>query len=310
MATKPPNKTTQPEPTPTHKYTYSQILALAPKHNPETLTFIFENTDPARLLRAGQSIDSRHIFDAAPDFFSSTNSLWETLSADQRDDIFGYSPAYNFVYAHELARLDRVKKKADQAASISEADKIRILGDFKTTMVKGRALRDKTVRALRDHLGKTPARDELLALRGKSDTWQNLQSGLEKVADVLERHRKDAQRAKMFDGINLTAALVTRLRDHAAALGPLGEKADIVNTSDAGAAQREVDQQDGRVIHVVTLIYRAFRDAHNDDPTIGVPKLGGMSGAVIGYMQGGGGAVEEPAGGGNGDGTEAGKQGG
>ena len=43
------------------------------------------------------------------------------------------------------------------------------------------------------------------------------------------------------------------------------------------ATQRELDAQDGRVLHVVGKIYAAFRSAAKDDARVVVPELGRLS---------------------------------
>ena len=43
---------------------------------------------------------------------------------------------------------------------------------------------------------------------------------------------------------------------------------------DRNVTQRELDAQDGRVVHLIALVFGAFRDATRRDPAIALPDLG------------------------------------
>jgi hypothetical protein len=93
----------------------------------------------------------------------------------------------------------------------------------------------------------------------------------EVVASVLKAATDDTRSA--YASIGIDDALAESLQAQAKTLR---EASDVASGGDPSKSvgQRELDLQDGRVLHVITHIYRAFREAHGITATVVQPPLG------------------------------------
>ena len=75
--------------------------------------------------------------------------------------------------------------------------------------------------------------------------------------------------------VRLNAAYEQRLRD--AAVTVVTTDRDASAAAQEGVSQEELDDADGRVMHVVDWGYRAFKEANELDDAIRVPELGTLA---------------------------------
>lgn len=268
-------KTPEP-PKPTTPDTLDDIIAHGPSHDAKLRGLIFRHVREDSLLARGQSIDTQDILDSAPDFWNSARGAYAALSEAKRKLILGYSPALDSIFAHDLGVLVGKHKAYLAHSSSSATARARAKKELAQAEEHAMGLRDRVARAARDYLADSSDRDALLASKGTAETWATLRDGVSNVAKVLEDLRKNPEMVALFDAVNLPASLISELRAAGAALDARGKAADAI-APETRVTKRELDVQDGTVLHLVGLIWRAFRDAHNQDETILVPKLGKMA---------------------------------
>ncbi len=84
--------------------------------------------------------------------------------------------------------------------------------------------------------------------------------------------KPEAQRA-LVASMGLNDAQVAALAAAAESIRSTQRDLALV-LDDRNVTQRELDAQDGRVVHLIALVYGAFRDATRRDPAIALPDLG------------------------------------
>lgn len=270
-------------------HTIDDVIAAGQHFDPLIQKLVYRNVPEENLVARGQRLDSADILGAVPDFFSDARFIWGGLNAAQRKLVIGYTPEYDAILAHETGVL-RDKHRAFLAAgSTSAADRVQKKGAANRARTRARKLRDQAFTALRPLIPP----DDALALvvsKGSAETYTSMQLGVEQIAARIEQHRADAELAPLLDKIGLTAAFVAELAAIAIEVARTGAAADAVDPTKR-VTQRQLDLHDGRVLHLVRIVERAFNAAHEHDATILVPRLGAMAAAFDGHRGGGGAAA-------------------
>lgn len=254
----------------------------------------FRGADPAWMLSTGQTVSSEVILRDGTDFVRSVRAIWANLSAEQRLAATGYNPDLDAVLAHELSVLRDDNARYDklaQAAGSSLAERRQRARD---AYADGIITRQANYQTLRDYLGaEHPVVVGLGTAMRAAQSAETLAQGLDAVADALHRtrhgvdgHPASAELREDLDFAGLGDATVTALRAHATRVRETAELADA-RPKDLAAAQRTLDLQDGRVLHVMGIILRGFRRARRRFPTTLLPVLGDL-GRVFNVSRGGG----------------------
>jgi hypothetical protein len=257
--------------------TIDSLLELLGPPNDRLRQLLYRNVPEARLLALGKRVDSDDILDAIPEFLGMVREIHAQLAPGQRKLFVGYTPAFDPILIDETVKLRERKRLFDARPSAGAATQARQRKALRQLMSASTALRDQAAVAMRDILGASEDAAELETIKGTAETADKLAVGLERIANLIEiHHRRDSEIAELFDEVQLTAEYVTELRQTASTLRTTSSAADFASP-ETRVTQRMLDVQDGVVLHLMGLIYRAFREAHNRDQAILLPPLGRLA---------------------------------
>jgi len=146
---------------------------------------------------------------------------------------------------------------------------------------------------LRDLLGAGhPVMAGLATAMKAAETTDVAADGLAAVADAIARLRADdAELRDDLDLVKLDDACVASMRDVAAKAREAARLAEA-KPQELAAAQRALDLQDGRVLHAIGVVTRAFRRARRSDATMLAPELGPLA-RIFGAGGGRGGSDDD-----------------
>jgi hypothetical protein len=250
------------------------LLELLGTPNDRLRHLLYRNVPEARLLALGKRVDSDDILEAIPEFLGTVRDIHAQLEPGQRKLFVGYTPAFDPILIDETAKLRERKRLFDARPSAGAATQARQRKALRQLMNAGTALRDQAAVAMRDILGANDDAAELETIKGTAETADKLAVGLERIANLIEIHqRRDPEIAELFEEVQLTVEYVRELRETASTLRAASSAADFASP-ETRVTQRMLDVQDGVVLHLMGLIYRAFREAHNRDEAILLPPLG------------------------------------
>lgn len=246
------------------------------------------------LLKLGKRAASSDILDAMPAFVAGAWTTWNAQPDAARPRFVGFTPKYVPLLVAEALALDALHKRfvaQDADAVVEVGRRRRALQD---AVSLGVMLRDQCARALRRKLrGDASAIEALDAATGTAGEPAKLVAGLRLVAKTLKDLRRAATptRREHLDEVRLTDSYAAQLED----------QADAVEAAESAAraavakvvTQDALDLQDGRVLHLVDSVWRAFRDAAAFVPGLAAPPLGAMTSAVAPSLSSRAGATEE-----------------
>lgn len=239
---------------------------------------VFKGYDAEKGLLLGQRTATERILDTAPGFVRSVEALWDSFSHTQRRTLVGYTPAVLSVLLAECAALKVCNSRYDLAAQRSLATRAQRESAARDAMRKGRDLRDQVGATLRTLHGASALSDDGVSRAFSSaETAEDLALRLCDVARYIERTLAavDAETREAYAALLLDDALVAEIRGQAAEVRATA--ADLNDTEDMRVCQRQLDLQDGRVLHVIGMIHGAFRGAARRDATMLAPDLGALS---------------------------------
>ncbi len=254
--------------------TLQELATLLPPPDPSRREALFAAVSEADLVGMGIRTASDRILFDAPAFFDATYTIHGSLNPEKRSLLTGFSISLLGIAVDEAIKLQALHEAQRETARTGGADKAQAVTTLATRRRDALTLRNNAIRAIRPYLPTEELRARLNALRGTADTPQKLADGLRGVAETLDEVRAHSSAAvvALLDEVGLGQSYAKNLRDTAARL----LEADLAA---AGApphrmvSQRELDTQDGRVLHVMGIIYRAFQAGHDSDETILVPPL-------------------------------------
>ena len=243
----------------------------------------FRGADPAWMLSTGQTVASEVILRDGTDFVRSVRSIWQAMSTEQRAAAVGYNSALDAVLVHELVTLRDESARYDKLALIAGSTLAERRQRAKDAWTDGVISRQVYFQALRDYLGEKHATVVGLAPSVRAaESADGLARGIEHVAGAIHttrhgdaEHPASAELREDLDFAGLTDDVVTALRKQAATVRETAELADA-RPKDLTAAQRSLDMQDGRVLHVIGIVLRGFRRARRRFPEMLVPVLGDL----------------------------------
>lgn len=252
----------------------------------------FRGADETWMLARGQETATELILDEGCAFVRSTLAIWASLTPTQRARVLGYDPALDAVLVEELVELRARNAAYDRLARGSGTTVGERRQREKESFSAGVTLRQNVFQTLRDVLGSEHA--VVVGLAGamkRAASAEVLANGLVTLADTLHRarhgddqHPPNAELVEDLDLAKLSDATEVELRLAARDVLDTAELASA-RPQDLAAAQRALDVQDGRVLHVVGLVVRAFRRARRADETMLVPELGDLA-RVFGITNG------------------------
>jgi hypothetical protein len=221
-------------------------------------------------LGLGTEFTSADILESVPRFLGTASAY---LASAKSAPVMGVSKGYLALATRESIVLRGMLRDA-----LSNAGGSAVVRRQKLTeaTAQARALRDQVLHTLGGLVpAKGKVRDKVLASAGAAPTAETLAVALETLAGVVSSARQAASKAELaaYDELGITGSLGGALNDQAKALR---EAADVASGGNPikGVTQRALDLQDGRVLHLVTHIHRAFREAHASSATVVLPPLG------------------------------------
>lgn len=267
------------------RYTLASLIPHAVHVNAVIRNLLVRGRKEESLVTLGARIDSANILGAIPGFFGSVIEIYGELTQAQQDLLTGYSPVLNAILADEALKLEKRKQAFDASGHKGAATRVHSRTAARDAMTKGIAVRDQAATIVRPFLGEDADVAALKQQKGTAETYQSLATGLGAIATLIEDQRKSGpDMAEAMDELKLTAAYVAELRQTARTVEETGKAAEAA-TPEPRVSQRQLDLQDGVVLHFVTIIYRAFRAGRKRDGSILLPKLGAMAPVVVGYAR-------------------------
>ncbi|MFO0609839.1 MAG: hypothetical protein U0324_42165 [Polyangiales bacterium] len=262
--------------------THETLESLCAKHgapSPALRRVVFSTFDPEEGLALGRKVATERILAAVPGFAQNVVISWEALPPERRAKLIGFQPAMVAVLLDETASLRDVNRRYDARARANAMGREARDADAREALRAGRAAGEHLLRVAQRwapaaYLTRAP-------LPGSIEGAQNpdaLANTLDTLASWLAAWRAtwgDDDRA-VYEGLRFAPELPKSLHDAATRIRDtqdvLAAAADTMP-----ASQRELDVQDGRVLHVVELIHGAFQQAARNDAQVVAPDLGELT---------------------------------
>lgn len=246
--------------------------------SPRAARAVFRGADEAWMLARGQVTATEAILTAGAGFVRSTRAVYAGLTPAQRASLLGYDPSFDAVIVHELGLLRELNVRYDRvalAAGLSVGERKQRAREAHSAAATARLGAWQT---LRDLLGAShPVMAGLAAAMKPAETTDIVADGLDSVAAVIARLRaEDPELREDLDLVKVDDDHVAALRDLAAKAREAARVAEA-KPQELAAAQRALDLQDGRVLHAIGVVSRAFRRARRADATMLAPELGPLA---------------------------------
>jgi len=246
------------------------------------VALVFQSYEPGEGIARGREVATTRILQAVPGFAQQAAACWEALPAARQAAVVGYHPGMLAVLLDETAKLRDVNLRYDARAIAEGTQRGTSDAAAREAIRGGRALGEQTLRVAQRwapvaHLRLHPLPAQL---EGGASDPDVLANNLDAVASWLTAWRgtwSEEERAG-YEDLNFTPGLSEAL--HGAAARVRETQAVVAAFSDTSPiTQRELDAQDGRVLHVVDLIQSAFRQAARSDARVLTPDLGELTSA-------------------------------
>ena len=227
-------------------------------------------------LALGTSYMSEDILTSITPFLGMATAQFEALDVQGRKLVVGVSKSVLALAAREALTLREMHQGfvlASPKGTAARREKLRV------ETSQSVALRDQILGALTALVPSTGAlREKVNAGVGRADTSEQLATGLVTLSGLVVAARKGVTAAARagYDELGITAEVAVALKEQAALLRAANIDATKGGDPKKRIDQRTIDMQDGRVLHVVQHIYRAFREAQHRQPTLVMPPLGRM----------------------------------
>lgn len=257
-----------------HTPSLDELATLLGEPDSELTTLLVGSRSAEELCAMGQRMDTTDLLATGASFVDSTRRIERQLSAAQRRLLVGYTPDVLAVLVAEARAL------AEQHANLcNPRDEARIAlvrrrGRWKAVAAQAIALRDQAYGALRVVLSSAD-RAELDRVVGTASSFEALRDGLRAVAGLVERLRDSAEpsRRRWLESLGVTDLLAEDLNATATDVERVGRSTAAVE-GELAERQSRIERQDGVVVHLMGVVYRAFREAGARDRTIERPTLG------------------------------------
>ena len=275
--TPPSTPTARAAPAQSRAATLDELTAHAAPADEALSNLLALGLDDDQRLAWGRAIDSDVVLTAATAFAHGAYSALESLTEAQRDEVVGANLATVDLLVHACAALQARKSVWDRQSAEGDVSRSERRTAARKAMRDGIALRDRVYTGLRN-VTPTNERDTLDAAVGTAVDAAALSRGMLGLATALrKRHaHADAAERKALDSLQLTLARAEALEAGAAEV----KRTDDFVTGAVTATrvtQRERDLDDGTVVHLVGVVYRALRDSTATLATLVVPPLGELS---------------------------------
>jgi hypothetical protein len=259
-------------------HTLDDLAKALGKPDPEVVEELFEGVTTAVLLAFGRRADSAVLYTGVPAFVGSVQSIWAGLKPVKRAEVIGYAEEFLPVLVYDAVALRALHGRFSLQGPRVAVEVSRRKEAARGAFANGRGLRDQGARLLRRVTrGHGEDASGLETSIGTAGDAASLAAGLTFVADEVKRQITSGSpaRKRLMARVRLNAAYEQRLRDAAEAVVTTHNSATAA--AQEGVSQEELDEADGRVMHVVDWVYRAFKEANELDDAIRVPELGTLA---------------------------------
>jgi hypothetical protein len=261
---------------PSRVLSLDQLAAHHGAPNPVFTRVAFGALDPEASLALGRKVATTRILDSIPAFVQDVDSIANMLPTDYRELLVGYAPELLPVLVAETVTLREYNTRYDRGASLDATARAQVLTRDEAVQVEGRRDYGQMLRVVRLYLAASTREsfgfDRLPEGGGEGD---DLQRALDAMADRFDAWWPSVAESERpaYAALGLSDKVVTRLRARARAVRD--SQAEVVGLTDrTRITQRQLDEQDGRVLHLVGVIVGAFRQGARRLPNLPMPTLG------------------------------------
>jgi hypothetical protein len=255
--------------------------SLGPR-SPQLVALVLQGTSRVALNELGASYTSQSILAEVEPFARTQLGAWKKLGAKDRGHFIGWSEALVAEIVHEAVKLADLLEAFERSSSSERGAKKSTEARYKTLRNRAIAQRDQAVRVVRPLLAKgSDAAQKLGDSSLRSETPAELAAGIAAVAQaakgLIATSSPEAREA--LAGLLIDDALVGRLEALATEVKDAGE-ALTKGAPEARVAQEQLDEQDGVVLRMIQLAWRAWREGRRSVPSVPLPDLGELRGIV------------------------------
>lgn len=236
----------------------------------------FSGYDESVGLEDGRAVASERILQSVPAFVHVVDTTWNAMSEMRRGRVLGYSAGLLPVLVSEAHTLEELNDRYDRVARNASRTRAQCEVAARNAMSDGRETFDESLRAVRRFV--PPGEQEragLDAATDKTDTPAALALSIEMLSDWISGwlSSMSPDEVDVYVSMGFGSELVATLRAKAVAVRET--QADLDSLYDENrVTQRQLDMQDGRVLHVFGVVYGAFRAAAKRDDRVVLPPLG------------------------------------
>ena len=255
-------------------HTLATLEAALGKPDEGVRRLLLRNSTEQDFYEWGVSAETGNILADIPRFVSSAVRILGALDAKRRELVL--VPATIFAVLVAEARVLEGMSLDHQAVTSSEvggkSDRELTL---KRLSSEGVALRNRVLTGLRNAVGDTRL-EQVRKAGSDASTSDALATGLHAVAAFITQlasQGTDDDRAAL-DLFQVDPARAEELKKKAA---EIVEAAQVTASTSKRVSKRALDIQDGRVLVLVDMVYRAFRVARRTDKSLLLPELNRLS---------------------------------
>jgi hypothetical protein len=243
----------------------------------------FAGYDPVASLALGQKVATERILRVVPGFVQRAAQAWAALSPAQRERVVGFRPVLFTVLLDEAATLRALNERYDRAAKSDALSRAQAVTNATESERDARDLYGR----VRATVGEYTTAAQWAALG--FDTLPESPADADQLAQALGtlatqvgawHATLDPEVREACEEINLGEALVASLREAAEAVRRTQAEAAGF-TAQTRVTQRQLDVQDGRVLHMVRRVFNAFRRAARRDDSVVVPDLDELTNVFV-----------------------------
>lgn len=234
------------------------------------------------LNQLGAAWSTRTILDAIAPLVSAQLLAWKKLSPEERSHFVGWSEPLAAQIVHEGVKLSALLEAFEASAREESGDKKVDAVRYKDLRAAAIKRRDRVARALRALAEpSSEVASKLATAKLRSDTPAALAASVRAVALVakeLVANSDTDERAALAEA-NIDEALVASLEAQAAHVEAVGEQRKK-GAAATRVAQEQLDEQDGIVLRLIQIAWRAWRDGREMVPSVPAVDLGPLRGLV------------------------------
>lgn len=227
----------------------------------------------------GAKYTSRAILEVIPPLIEAQLLAWKSLSdQDKREHFVGWNEALAAQVVHEgvklAALLEQFETSAREESGETKVD-ARRYKDVRAAAIKRR---DQIARVLRSFVDPASVEaSKLASSKLQSDTPASLAAGIRAVAIVAKGliATSSKEEREALAALEIHDTLVSSLESLATNVATVGTQRKK-GAPATRVAQEQLDEQDGIVLRLIQVTWRAWRDGRAHVPSVPLPDLGAL----------------------------------